>query len=133
MDTHGGEARPGCQDTIRLFNLLGKRWTGLIVTALLHRPAYFAELRRAVDGISERMLSRRLGELAAAGLVVREVSDGHPVRVSYRLTEAGAALEHPLTLLGRWGHEYLTDSDAPSTTSASRILGSAMVASDASL
>lgn len=124
MDTYGEEARPGCQGTTRFFNLFGKRWSGVVVTALLHRPAHFTELRRAVGGISERMLSKRLGELAAAGLVVREVSDGHPVRVSYRLTDAGVALEHPLTLLGRWGYEYLTGSEAPSTTSASRILGS---------
>ena len=65
----------------RVFQLLGKRWTGLIVVVLLQRPAHFAELRRAIPGISERMLSDRLTELAAAGLVLRQVDDGPPLRV----------------------------------------------------
>src|SRR5690606_16677395 len=52
----------------RVFQLLGKRWTGPIVAVLVEQPAYFADLRRAIPGISERMLSDRLTELGAAGL-----------------------------------------------------------------
>lgn len=91
----------------RVFELFGKRWTGLIVSVLMQRPVYFAELRRAIPGISERMLSDRLTELAAAGLVVREVDEGPPLRVAYRLTEAGAALEPALKELGQWAETYL--------------------------
>ncbi|MEU9415026.1 helix-turn-helix domain-containing protein [Streptomyces sp. NPDC051000] len=91
----------------QVFGLLGKRWTGMIVAALLQHPVYFADLRRAVPGISERMLSDRLTELAEAGLVVREVDEGPPLRVSYRLTESGAALEPALNALGRWAEKYL--------------------------
>ena len=64
-----------------------------IVAVLVEQPAYFADLRRAVPGISERMLSDRLTELGAAGLLVREVDEGPPLRVAYRLTESGAAAE----------------------------------------
>jgi DNA-binding HxlR family transcriptional regulator len=93
----------------RVFQLLGKRWTGLIVAVLLEHPVHFAELRRAIPGISERMLSDRLTELGAAGLVVREVDEGPPLRVSYGLTEAGAALEPALKELGSWAERYLPE------------------------
>ncbi|MGD1219238.1 MULTISPECIES: winged helix-turn-helix transcriptional regulator [Streptomyces] len=93
----------------RVFHLLGKRWTGLVVAVLLQRPVHFTELRRAIPGISERMLSDRLTELGAAGLVVREVDEGPPLRVSYRLTEAGAALEPALKELGAWAERYLPE------------------------
>ncbi|MCF3130669.1 MULTISPECIES: winged helix-turn-helix transcriptional regulator [Streptomyces] len=94
----------------RVFQLLGKRWTGPIVAVLVEQPAHFADLRRAVPGISERMLSDRLTELGAAGLVVREVDEGPPLRVSYRLTASGAALEPALRELGEWAKVHLPDS-----------------------
>ncbi|MBV6698798.1 helix-turn-helix domain-containing protein [Kitasatospora aureofaciens] len=95
----------------RVFSLLGKRWTGLLVGVLNHGgPAYFSELRRAVPGISERMLSDRLTELADAGLVLREVDAGPPLRVSYRLTDAGAALRPALNELAVWADQYLPES-----------------------
>ncbi|MGW2656533.1 winged helix-turn-helix transcriptional regulator [Streptomyces sp. NPDC001478] len=93
----------------RVFELFGKRWTGPIVSVLMQQPVHFADLRRAIPGISERMLSDRLSELGAAGLVVREVDEGPPLRVSYRLTEAGAAMEPALKELGRWAETHLRD------------------------
>jgi DNA-binding HxlR family transcriptional regulator len=93
----------------RVFSLLGKRWSGLVVAGLMQRPVYFSELRRAIPGISERMLSDRLTELTAVGLVVREVTEGPPLRVSYRLTEAGTALGPALRELGRWAQAYLLE------------------------
>ncbi|MGD6744496.1 winged helix-turn-helix transcriptional regulator [Streptomyces sp. BH106] len=91
----------------RVFGLLGKRWTGLIVSVLMSGPRHFADLRRAIPGISERMLSDRLTELGAAGLVVRQVDEGPPLRVSYRLSAAGAALQPALGELGDWAEKYL--------------------------
>lgn len=91
----------------RVFVLLGKRWTGLIVAVLMERPVHFTDLRRAIPGISERMLSDRLAELGAAGLVLREVDEGPPLRVSYRLTEAGAALDPALRELSAWAEKHL--------------------------
>lgn len=120
--TDGTDALPGaCTATpvctgadvalTRVFSLLGKRWTGLILAVLTHNgPAYFSELRRAVPGISERMLSDRLTELADAGLVLRRVDEGPPLRVSYRLTEGGAALRPALTELALWAEQHLPAS-----------------------
>ncbi|MDH6625167.1 DNA-binding HxlR family transcriptional regulator [Streptomyces sp. LBL] len=96
-----------------VFQMLGKRWTGPIVSVLINGPAYFVDLRRAVPGISERMLSDRLTELGAARMVVREVDEGPPLRVSYRLTEAGSALEPALKLLAEWAKEYLPEGKRP--------------------
>lgn len=93
----------------RVFELLGKRWTGLIVVVLTRRPAYFAELRRAIPKISERMLSDRLTELVDAGLAVREVDPGPPLRVSYGLTSAGLALRPALDELGAWAETYFPE------------------------
>jgi DNA-binding HxlR family transcriptional regulator len=82
--------------------LIGKRWAGAIVWALAERPHFFAELAQAVPGLSDRLLSRRLRELEAAGLVERSVHPGSPARVSYALTEKGAALEPALRELRAW-------------------------------
>lgn len=91
----------------RVFHMLGKRWTGLILAALMNGPGHFTELRRAVPGISERMLSDRLTELASLDLVTREVDAGPPLRVSYRLTKAGSALRPAMAELTRWADENL--------------------------
>lgn len=90
-----------------VFGLLGKRWTGLILAVLLGGPAHFAELRRAIPGISERMLSDRLSELAEAGLVVREVVEGPPLGVRYELTPMGTALGPTMQQLHGWAKEYM--------------------------
>ena len=94
----------------RVFQVLGKRWNGPILSVLMDQPTHFANLRRAIPGISERMLSDRLTELGAAGLLVREVDEGPPLRVSYRLTAAGAALEPSLRELGQWAKVHLPDA-----------------------
>jgi len=90
----------------QVFALLGKRWTGLILAVLMSQEARFAELRRAIPGISERMLSDRLTELAQAGLVVREVVPGPPLAVSYRLTEAAQAMGPAMEALDAWAAEH---------------------------
>jgi DNA-binding HxlR family transcriptional regulator len=93
-----------------VFTLLGKRWTGVIIGALLERPARFAELARAIPGITEGMLSTRLVELKEAGLVDREVLDGPPIATVYRLTERGEALRPALLALGAWAGAHLLQS-----------------------
>lgn len=108
--SHDAQACAQVGDGItRVFQLLGKRWTGLVVAVLLPGPVHFADLRRAIPGISERMLADRLAELTAAGLVVREVDEGPPLRVSYRLTESGAALGPSLRELSTWADEHLAE------------------------
>lgn len=99
------------------FTLLGKRWTGLVLGVLTTGPAHFAELRRAIPGISERMLSDRLTELTKAGLVVREVVEGPPLGARYTVTEPGAALRPALEELSRWADRYLLPDGVPAGAS----------------
>jgi DNA-binding HxlR family transcriptional regulator len=90
-----------------VFGVLGKRWTGLVIGVLLERPARFAEIARAIPGITESMLSARLSELKDAGLVTREVLEGPPIASLYRLTSSGEALRPALVALGNWAHVHL--------------------------
>lgn len=86
--------------------LIGKRWAGAIVWTLTGGPCYFAQISQAVPGLSDRLLSQRLRELEAAGLVARSVHPGTPPRVSYRLTDKGRELEAPLRDLGSWAKRW---------------------------
>jgi DNA-binding HxlR family transcriptional regulator len=92
---------------VRAFDLLGRRWTGVVLGTLSGGPAGFRALARAVEGISDSMLSERLGELTAAGLVARTVSEGPPLSVTYDLTEAGRALLPALEQITRWARVHL--------------------------
>lgn len=103
----GGGARTCDAGLARAFAFLGKRWNGVLLGTLADGPAGFAELTRALPGISESVLSDRLGELARVGLVSRTVREGPPLGVSYQLTERGAALVPALRALARWAHENL--------------------------
>jgi DNA-binding HxlR family transcriptional regulator len=92
-----------CDEALtRVFALLGKRWTGVIIGSLLERPARFAEMASAIPGITEAMLSARLTELQEAGLVAREVQPGPPIASVYQLTREGAALRPALMALVEW-------------------------------
>jgi DNA-binding HxlR family transcriptional regulator len=92
---------------VRAFELLGKRWTGIVLGTLKGGPAGFRALARAVDGISDSVLSERLSELTNAGLVTRTVTEGPPLAVTYALTDAGRALLPALEEITRWAEEYL--------------------------
>jgi DNA-binding HxlR family transcriptional regulator len=97
----------GDESLVEVFSLLGKRWSGRILGMLMEGPMRFAELSRAVSGISESMLSQRLGELIDAGLVGREIIEGPPMGAAYRLTEKGMALRPALRELVRWADVHL--------------------------
>jgi DNA-binding HxlR family transcriptional regulator len=86
--------------------LIGKRWSGAILSALGERPLRFGELGQAVPGMSDRLLSERLRELEAKGLVQREVQGDGPVRVTYSLTEQGAELKPVLGQLKSWARRW---------------------------
>jgi len=88
--------------------LVGRRWAGALLWALSERPHYFAELSLAVPDISDRLLSQRLRELEAEGLVERTVEDesGSRPRVSYDLTDKGRALGPALNQLREWACEW---------------------------
>jgi DNA-binding HxlR family transcriptional regulator len=86
--------------------LIGKRWTGAIVSALTERPMRFGELAKVVPGLSDRLLSQRLRELEEEGLVQREVEAGAPVRVTYSLTEVGEELGPAIRELRSWAKRW---------------------------
>jgi DNA-binding HxlR family transcriptional regulator len=96
----------------RAFKFLGKRWNGVLLGALVQGPAGFAELKRAVAGISDSVLSDRLSELSKAGLIERKVDEGPPLAVTYAATDAGRALLPALDALTTWAAENLP-ADCP--------------------
>jgi len=87
--------------------LIGKRWTGAIISVLLNGPRRFNELMSAIPGISDRLLTERLRELETEELIVRRVEAGSPVRVVYELTCAGAELKAPIDSLGQWAEKWI--------------------------
>ncbi|MEU4575829.1 winged helix-turn-helix transcriptional regulator [Nonomuraea sp. ATR24] len=92
--------------------VMGGKWKGLILFALGEGPVRFGELRRAVPGISERVLIQQLREMEANGLVHREVYHQVPPKVEYSLTEFGQSLNTALAPLGTWGEEHLDRIEA---------------------
>jgi DNA-binding HxlR family transcriptional regulator len=86
--------------------MLGKRWTGAIVHALLAGPLRFSVLSAGIPQISDRLLSMRLKELEAGGVVIRRVWEGSPVRVEYELTAKGQALEPVIRSLSQWARQW---------------------------
>jgi DNA-binding HxlR family transcriptional regulator len=97
---------PCCGLYHRAIELVGKRWTGAILFVLLDGPLHFSGIRQLVPELSDRLLSERLKELEAEGIVERRVLDGSPVRVEYSLTQKGRALEPTLHALKQWAHEH---------------------------
>ena len=88
----------------RALDLLGERWTLLVVRELLSGSTRFNEIRRGLPRISRTMLTQRLRELLDAGVIVRRVEGGGP---SYALTEAGQELAGMVRELGTWGQRWL--------------------------
>jgi DNA-binding HxlR family transcriptional regulator len=88
--------------------VIGGKWKPLILWALSEKqPRRFGELRRAVAGVSEKMLIQQLRELEADGIVIREVFHEVPPKVEYSLTPLGITLNTALEPLGRWGEEHM--------------------------
>jgi DNA-binding HxlR family transcriptional regulator len=101
--------------TRQILDRIGDRWTVLIIGVLGDRDARFSELRRSIDGISQKMLTQTLRGLERDGLVSRTVYPEVPVRVEYALTHAGRTLLEPLSALREWAIEHLGDVSASQT------------------
>ena len=110
---NGATRHPCCSLYHRAVELVGKRWTGAILLVLLDGPAHFSEIRPLVPEISDRLLSERLKELEAEGIVERKVLDGSPVRVEYAMTDKGRALEPTVRALKSWARTWLDDEPTP--------------------
>src|SRR5207245_1660890 len=118
---HTGSDPVVCDAYLSLaFGLLGKRWNGIILGVLSSGPLGFAELRRGIGAITDSVLSDRLSELGAAGLVERSVTDTRPPGVSYGLTPSGAALIPILEQLAGWASGHLASEPAVAGRPGSR-------------
>ena len=93
--------------------LIGKRWTGAILFVLMDGPLRFSEIKLLVPDLSDRLLSERMKELEAEGIVERRVIDDMPVRVEYALTDEGPALEPAVRALKVWARSWLVAGSAP--------------------
>ena len=107
----GDPYRADCP-TRRILDRIGDRWTVLIVSVLGEGDARFSELRRRIEGVSQKMLTQTLRGLERDGLVRRTVYPEVPVRVEYALTDAGQTLLEPLHALQKWSIEHLSDVSA---------------------
>jgi DNA-binding HxlR family transcriptional regulator len=96
-----------CSAYHRAVELIGKRWTGAIVFVLMDGPLRFSEVKVLVPDLSDRLLSERMKELEAEGIVERHVIDEMPVHVEYRLTSKGRALEPAVRSLKLWARSWL--------------------------
>lgn len=88
------------------FELLGKRWTGLIIQVLLSGPKRFKDISDVITGMSDRMLSERFKELEAAGVILRHVYPETPVRIEYELSEKGKSLEPVMLEVQKWAERW---------------------------
>lgn len=88
-------------------NILGKRWTGLILHVLLRGPVRFKEIREIVPQMSDKMLSERLKELEEEGIIDRKVYPEIPVRIEYELTEKGKDLRSVVESIEGWSHKWM--------------------------
>ena len=86
--------------------LIGSKWKLLILRNLLVRPWRFNELKKSLDGISQKVLTDALRAMEADGLVERTVYPEVPVRVEYSLTELGETLRPVLKSMENWGLDY---------------------------
>lgn len=91
---------------------IADKWTALLVGSLADGTKRFSELRVAVGGISEKMLTQTLRSLERDGLVTRRAYPTVPPRVEYSLTDLGRTLEEPLAAVRAWAEQYINDVEA---------------------
>jgi DNA-binding HxlR family transcriptional regulator len=105
------EQRPDCPSCCPYYHeaveLIGKRWTGAILRVLLDRGMRFSEIAQAVPELSDRLLSERMKELEARGVVARHVDSGPPIRVEYTLSAMGRDLEPALEEIQAWAQRWI--------------------------
>jgi DNA-binding HxlR family transcriptional regulator len=104
--------QPICEHYRRAAEIIGRRWVPELVRVLLAGSARFGELRSAIPGISDHLLSERLKSLEADGLISRTVLPQTPVRGEYALTDRGAGLAGAIDALSAWAERWVTAPDA---------------------
>ena len=113
MKERAAHPRPLCSKFHRASELIGRRWTGAIIFVLMESPrCRFANLRKEINDITDRMLSERLFELEQEGIVERTVIPESPVRVEYALTKKGRELAAAVDAIGDWAKKWI-ETDVP--------------------
>lgn len=107
-----------CPKYERAVELLGKRWTGLILRVLAQGPTSFSKIAKTVTNLSDRVLSERLKELEQRGVVRRRVDPTIPVKIEYSLTEKGRDLQDVLDALQHWADRWETTEQAETETAS---------------
>ena len=102
-----GDVQHICTRFHKAIELIGKRWTGAVISSLMEGPRRFSELREAVPGLHDRLLSERLKELEAEGIVHRHVYPETPVRIEYELTPKGQCLDRVVAEIQRWADHWM--------------------------
>ncbi len=119
MHTEDSQLSAFCSVYQHTVELIGRRWTGAILRALLSGVSRFSDLSETVPGLSDRMLAERLKELEAAGIVNRKVIPETPVRVEYTLTDKGRGLHTVIQAVAAWAERWEEKAAAePATTTA---------------
>lgn len=98
-----------CREISGILARIGDKWTVLIIMAILDGPRRFNEIKRAVSGISQQMLTRTLKNLERDGMVTRTVYPTVPPQVEYPLTPLGVSLSEPVAAMGTWARANLAD------------------------
>ncbi len=106
MGKSGTHVQALCASVEQAFNLLGKKWAGLVIRDLSAGPRHFSDLERGIPSVSARVLAERVKELEAAGLLTRTVHTESPVRVVYELTEKGRALIPVMAGIEQWARTW---------------------------
>jgi DNA-binding HxlR family transcriptional regulator len=101
-----------CQKISQVLARVGEKWSVLIIMFLASSPRRFTEIKRSIDGISQRMLTRCLRGLERDGLIKRTVHSVMPPHVEYELTALGHSLTKPVVALGTWASDHIADIDA---------------------
>ena len=96
-----------CQAFQTALDVLGRQWTAQILNCLQDGSLRFGEIGERAEGIGDKVLSARLKDLEARGLLVRSVEAGPPVRVTYALTELGRSFNRVARSIHRWGAELV--------------------------
>lgn len=98
-----------CRKVGEILGRIGDKWTVLVVMSLRERRMRFNEIKRAVGGISQQMLTRTLKALERDGMVSRTVHPTVPPQVEYELTALGHSLSEPVMALGDWAFRHLPE------------------------
>src|SRR5690554_2300908 len=97
---------PMCPRYEKAITILGKKWTGLLLRSLMEGPQRFSDFRTQIPALSDRLLSQRLKDLEAEGIVNRVVIDSTPVQIRYELTQKGKDLGPVVAAIQGWAEEW---------------------------